>query len=194
MNNKKSRTSSFSPNRVTQKAKQFDQTSKEVPRGKMGRLVEAIAERIWNRNQAHSSPEGKSTAHKVCQAKNVYQHGEISRATKVFTNVSKPTSDPDRYECLRLLFPPPSAAYDSPLQMREYWPEHCPPDIEINDSWDTPQTFERIVKCHSTTALTKYISGRAPSYTSQTLMDGEWRFYSSVSSCHLTQIMKILRY
>ena len=30
----------------TQKAKPFDQTSKEVPRGEMVRLVEAIAQRI----------------------------------------------------------------------------------------------------------------------------------------------------
>ena len=67
-------------------------------------------------------PKEKSTEHKVRQTENSYQHGEISRTTKVFTNDSKPTSDPDHYECLQLLFPPPSAVYDSPLQMGEYCP------------------------------------------------------------------------
>ena len=117
-------------------------------------------------------PKEKSTAHKVRQAENAYQHGEISRSTKVFTNDSKPTSDPDHYERLQLLFPPPSAAYDSPLQMGEYWPQHWPSDIEINDSWDTPQAFERIVKCHSIPALTKYI--RSCSFLCASDIDG-WR-------------------
>jgi hypothetical protein len=35
--------------------------------------------------------------------------------------------------------------------------QHWPSEIEINDSWDTSQAFDRIVKCHSIPALTKYI-------------------------------------
>jgi len=57
---------------------------------------------------------------------------EISRA-KVFTNDSKPTSDLGHYEHLRQL-------------MGEDSPQHWSSEIEINDSWDTAQAFDRIVK------------------------------------------------
>ena len=88
---------------------------------------------------------------------NFHQHGEISRVAKVFTKDSKPTSDPGHYARLQQLFPHPSADYDSPLQMGEDLQQHWPSEIEINDSWDTAQAFERIVKYHSIPALTKYI-------------------------------------
>jgi len=57
----------------------------------------------------------------LCQAEYFHQHGEISRTTKVFTNDSKSKSDPDQYECLQQLFPPPSGSYPSPLQMGDSW-------------------------------------------------------------------------
>ncbi len=36
-------------------------------------------------------------------------------------------------------------------------PQHWPSKIEIDESWDTPEAFERILKFHSIPALTKYI-------------------------------------
>ena len=36
-------------------------------------------------------------------------------------------------------------------------PEHWQTDIEINESWNTQDEFERILKFHFVTALTKYI-------------------------------------
>ena len=79
----------------------------------------------------------------------------------MLTNDSKPTSDPDHVERLQQLFPPPSAAYDSPLQMSEDLPEHWPSEIEISDLWNTQDAFERILKFHSMPALTKYIRSRS---------------------------------
>ncbi len=39
--------------------------------------------------------------------------------------------------------------------------QHWPSEIEINDSWDTQQALERIIKYHSIPALTKYIRSRS---------------------------------
>ena len=62
----------------------------------------------------HIKPQKElSTAHKVRKSEHFHQHGEISRAAKVFTNDAKPTNDPGHAEHLRQLFPHPSA--DSPL-------------------------------------------------------------------------------
>ena len=98
-----------------------------------------------------------STAHKVRNSEHFHQHGKISRAAKVFTNDAKPTNDPGHVEQLRQLFPHPNADYASPLQMGEDSPQHWPSKIEIDESWDTPEAFESIVKFHSIPALTKYI-------------------------------------
>jgi hypothetical protein len=100
-------------------------------------------------------------AQKVRQAEHCHQFGAISRAAKVLTNDSNPTSDPEHYERLQQLFPPPSEAYASPLQMGEDLPDHWPSEIQINDLWDTPEAFERIVYFHSIPALTKYIRSRS---------------------------------
>ncbi len=79
----------------------------------------------------------------------------------MLTNDSKPSSDPDHVERLQLLFPPPSEAYDNALQMSEDLPEHWPSEIELNELSNTPEAFERILKFHSITALTKYIRSRS---------------------------------
>ena len=57
-------------------------------------------------------------------------------------------------------FPPPSADYDNPIQMGEDLPTHWSSDIEINDLWNTPDVFEKILKFHSIPALAKYIRSR----------------------------------
>jgi hypothetical protein len=57
----------------------FHLPSKEVPRGKMGRIVETIDQGISNRKGTHSTPKEKSTDHKVRQAEYLHQHGEKSR-------------------------------------------------------------------------------------------------------------------
>ena len=75
-------------------------------------------------------------------------------------------------EPLRQLLPHPSADYDSPPKIGEDLPQHWPTGIEINEVWDTPQAFERIVKYHSIPALTKYI--RSCSLQSAPDIDG-WR-------------------
>jgi hypothetical protein len=98
-----------------------------------------------------------SVAHKVRKSEHFHQHGEISRAAKVFTNDAKPTNDPGHAEHLRQLFLHPSADYASPLQMGEDTPQHWPSEIDKYESWDTPEASERIVKFHSIPALTKYI-------------------------------------
>ena len=121
----------------------------------------------------HIKPQKElSTAHKVRKTEYFHKHGEISRAAKVFTNDSKPTNDPGHTEPLRQLFPHPSADYDSPPKMGEDLPQHWPTGIEINELWNTPQAFERIVKYHSIPALTKYI--RSCSLLSAPDIDG-WR-------------------
>ena len=56
--------------------------------------------------------------------------------------------------------PPPSAEYDSAVQMGEDVPEHWPTGIEINELWNTQDAFERILKFNSVTALTKYIRSK----------------------------------
>ena len=119
----------------------------------------------------HIKPQKElSTTHKVWKSEHFHQHGEIFRVSKIFTNDTNPTNDPGHVEYLRQLFPHPSADYVSPLQMGDDLPQHWPSEIEIHESWDTPQAFERIVKFHSVPALT---SGRARFYVPPTLMDGE---------------------
>jgi hypothetical protein len=93
----------------------------------------------------------------VRKSEHFHQHGEISREAKVFTNDAKPTNDPGHPEYLRQLFPHPSPDSVSPLQMGEDLPQHWPSKIEMDESWDTPETFERIVKFHSIPSLTNYI-------------------------------------
>ncbi len=68
-------------------------------------------------------PKEKSTTQKVCQSEHFHQYEAISTVVKVLTNDSNPTSDPDHYECLQQLFPPPNETYVSPLQMGEDSPE-----------------------------------------------------------------------
>jgi hypothetical protein len=58
-------------------------------------------------------PKEKSTTPKVCQSEHFHQYEAISRVIKVLTNNSNPTSDPDQYECLQQLFPPPNETYVS---------------------------------------------------------------------------------
>jgi hypothetical protein len=65
----------------------------------------------------------------------------IQRTTQTIMCVSNSTQ----------LFPPPTETYVSPLQMGEDLSEHWSSEIQINDLWDSPQTFDRIVKCHSGT-------------------------------------------
>ena len=72
----------------------------------------------------------------------------------MFTNDSKPTSDPDHVEHLQQIFPPPSTDYDNPLQMGEDLPEHWSSEIEISDLWNTQDAFERILKFHSIPTFT----------------------------------------
>jgi hypothetical protein len=80
--------------------------------------------------QSNIKPQKElSTVHKVRKSEHFHQHGEISRAAKVFTNNEKPTNDPGHAEHLRQLFPHPSADYD----------------------------IDRVVKFHTISALTKYI-------------------------------------
>ena len=67
----------------------------------------------------------------------------------------------DHVERLQQLFPPPSTAYDSPIQMGEDLPEHWPSEIEISELWNTREAFEKILKFHSISALTKYIRSRS---------------------------------
>ncbi len=63
-------------------------------------------------------------------------------------------------ERLQQLFPSPSADYDSPVQMGEDVPQHWPTENEINELWNTQDAFEKLLKFHSITALTKYIRSR----------------------------------
>jgi hypothetical protein len=57
-------------------------------------------------------------------------------------------------------------------QMGDDLPQHWPSEIEIDESWDTPEAFEGIVKFHSIPALTKYI--RSCSFLCAPDIDG-WR-------------------
>ncbi len=77
--------------------------------------------------------------------------------SKVPTNDSKPTSDPDHVQRLQQVFPPPNETYDSPLQMGDDRSEHWSSEIEIRDLWNTQEAFERVLKLHSIMVLTKYI-------------------------------------
>jgi hypothetical protein len=127
----------------------------------------------------------------VWKSKHFHQHGEISRVAKEFTNDANPTNDPGHAEHLRQLFPYPSADYDSPPQMGDDLTQHWTSEIEIDESWDTPEAFERIAKFHSIPAPTKYI--RSCSFLCVPDIDG-WRIYFNVFSCPLTQITKTSRY
>ncbi len=84
----------------------------------------------------------------------------ISKTSKVLTNDATPTGDPGHVERLKQLFPAPSADYDSPVQMGEDVSENWPTEIEINELWNTQDEFEKLLKFHSITALTKYIRSR----------------------------------
>ena len=86
----------------------------------------------------------------------------ISKESKVLTNDTNPTSDPDHVERLQQLFPSPSADYDIPVQMGLDVSQHWPTEIEINVLWNTQDAFEKLLKFHSITALTKYIQSRPP--------------------------------
>ena len=44
--------------------------------------------------------------------------------------------------------------------MGEDVPQHWPTEIEINELWNTQDAFEKLLKFHSITALTKYIRSR----------------------------------
>ncbi len=116
--------------------------------------------------------------------------------SKVFTNDVKPTNDPGHVEYLRQLFPHPSADYDSPPQMGDDLPQHWPSEIEIDESWDTAEAFERIVKFHSIPALTKYI--RSCSFLCAPDIDG-WRMKNLLQRIFLSsdpdnEDLKILVY
>ena len=81
----------------------------------------------------------------------------VNTLATLFTNNSKPTNDPAHSEPLQQLFPPPSEEYDCPRQMGVDSTQHWTSEIEINESWDTQQVLERIIKYHSIPTLTKYI-------------------------------------
>ncbi len=152
----------FPPNRGRRKKQNFFiKRAKKFQQGKW--------EELWNQSisefeveKKHIKPQQElSTAHMVRKAEYLYQHGEISRAAKVFTNNSKPTNDPAHSEPLQQLFPPPSEDYDCPLQMGADSTQHWPTEIEINDAWNTQPAHDRIIKYHSIPALTKYIRSRS---------------------------------
>ena len=105
-------------------------------------------------------PREKSTAQKVRTSEHCHKFAAISKASKALTIDATPTSDPGHVERLNQLFPPPSADYDSAVQMGEDVPEHRPIEIEINEQWNTQDAFERIRKFHSVTAFTKYIRSK----------------------------------
>ena len=136
--------------------------------------MDAIPSRVRNRNGAHPTQRcfrEKSTAQKVHTAEHYHQFAAISRASKVLTSDATPTSDPGHVERLQQLFPPPSADYDSPIQMGADLPEHWPSEIEINELWNTQDAFERILKFHSIPALSD-TSVRNPYFVPQTLTAG----------------------
>ncbi len=114
-----------------------------------------------------------------------HQHGEISRAAKVFTNESKPTNDPAHSEPLKQLFPEPREDYDSPPKMGDDSPQHWPSEQEIHDLWETDQASDRILKHHSIPALTKYI--RARSLLSAPDIDG-WRMKKLLQRIFLSRL------
>jgi hypothetical protein len=163
----------FPPNRCRRQKQNF-----LIKRGK--KFQQGKWEYLWKQSinefeveKKHIKPQQElSTAHMVRKAEYLHQHGEISRSAKVFTNNSNPTKDPAHSESLQQLFPPPSEEYDHPRQMGVDSTHHWSTEIEINDSWNTQQTFERITKYHSIPALTKYIRSR--SLLSDPDIDG-WR-------------------
>ena len=71
-----------------------------------------------------------------------------------------PAGGPADAECLQQLFPPPSANYESPIQLGADPPEYWPSDDEIRELWDTPEADERARKFHSIPVLTKYIRSK----------------------------------
>ncbi len=66
------------------------------------------------------------------------------------------TSDAE-YRVMSNVFNNYFADYDIPVQMGEDVSEHWPTEIEINEFWNPQDAFEKILKFHSITALTKYI-------------------------------------
>ena len=86
-------------------------------------------------------------------------------------------------EHLRQLFPRPSADYDSPPQMGDDLPQHWTSEIVIDESWDTSEVFERIVKFHSIPAITKYIM--SCSFLCDPDIDG-WRMKNLLESNFLS--------
>ena len=163
----------FPPNRCRHKKQNL--LIKKAKKFQMGKWEELWKQSIseFEVEKNHMRPQQElSTAHKVRKAEYFHQHGEISRAAKVFTNESKPTNDPAHSEPLQQLFPEPREDYDSPPKMGDDSPQHWPSEQEINALWETDQASDRILKHHSIPALTKYI--RARSLLSAPDIDG-WR-------------------
>jgi hypothetical protein len=123
----------FPPNRRRRKNQNLlIKRGKKFQVGKWEELwKQSISEYEVEKN--HMRPQQElSTAHKVRKAKYFDQHGEISRAAKVFTNELKPTKDPAHSEPLQQLFPEPREDYDSPPKMGDDSPQHWPSEQEIN--------------------------------------------------------------
>ena len=151
----------FPPTRVRHKKQ--NHLIKRVKRFQDGKW-----EDLWNQSlheyeieKAHIQPlREKSIDQKVRTSQHCHQQAAISKASKALTNDAKPTSDPGHVERLQQLFPSPSADYDIPVQMGEDVPQHWPTESEINELWNTQVAFEKLLKFHSITALTKYIRSR----------------------------------
>ena len=119
--------------------------------------VEPVPSRIWNRKDAHTTPEGKIYRSER-QAEYFHQFADIFRESKVLTNDSKPTSDTDHIQRFQQLFPPPNTDYDSALQMGVDMTEHWSSKIEISDLCNTEEAFERVLKWLKGDFLTEFIS------------------------------------
>ncbi len=75
-------------------------------------------------------------------------------------------------------------------------PQHWSSEIEIDESWDTSEVFERIIKFHSIPALTKYI--RSCSFLCAPDIDG-WRMKNLLQRIFLSsdpdnESLKVLVY
>jgi hypothetical protein len=100
----------FPPNRCRRKKQNFlIKRAKKFQQGKWEELwKQSISE--FEVEKKHIKPQQElSTAHMVRKAEYLHQHGEISRAAKVFTNNSKPTNDPAHSEPLQQLSSIPSS-------------------------------------------------------------------------------------
>ncbi len=125
-------------------------------------------EDLWNQSlheyeiaKTHiQPPREKSIEQKVRTSEHYHQHATISKKSKALTNDAKPTSDPCHVERLQQSFPSPITDYDIPVQMTEDVPQHWPTEIEINELWNTQDAFEKFIKFHSITAITKYIRNK----------------------------------